>query len=141
MNSERFERHCEHGSRPLVINVEQAACENENFRMELWTGKCLQMTLMCIPVQGEIGWEVHEDTDQYLRVEQGMGMATFGECKINISSKCKVECNDGIFVPAGTWHNIINIGKVPLKISSVYAPPHHPKGTIQKTKADAERME
>ena len=45
----------------------------------------------------------------------------------------------GYFVPAGTWHNVMNTGRTPLKVSAIYAPPHHLAGTIHRTKADAER--
>ena len=145
MGFEYFERNgggcgcCGYEAKPYADNIEQAACRNQSFRTELWTGQYLQMTLMCIPVRGEIGLEVHEDTDQYIRLEQGMAAAFFGECRNNLDSKIELRCGDAIFVPAGTWHNIINIGNMPLKISSVYAPPHHPRGTVHQTKADADR--
>ena len=42
-----------------------------------------------------------------------------------------------IIIPAGTWHNLINMGNEPLKLYSIYAPPQHPKGTVHKTKADS----
>ena len=48
---------------------------------------------------------------------------------------------DAIFVPAGTWHNVINVGRESLKVSSIYAPPHHRRGTVQPTRLDAKREE
>lgn len=140
MYHESFERYYECDAKPLLVNVEQAACRNQNYRTELWTGKYLQMTLMCIPVNGEIGLEMHEDTDQLIMLEKGTAVVVFGECKNNLYAKHKMIDGDAVFIPAGTWHNVINIGNTELKIASVYAPPHHPRGTVQRTKADADRM-
>lgn len=129
------------GPMPSVGNVRQMAADNSNFRTAIWTGSHLQMTLMCIPPCGEIGLEVHEDTDQLIRVEQGMAEVRMG------SSQCRQEfwrelyVGDVAFIPAGTWHNVINAGCCPLRVSSVYAPPNHPWGTIHRTKADAKREE
>lgn len=126
------------GSQPCVINVAGKAVQNKNFRTALWTGSFAQMTLMCIPVCSDIGMEIHEDTDQFIRIEQGMAMVKMGECKNQLDYQTKACVGDIIFVPAGTWHNVINMGRIPLKVSSVYAPPHHPAGTVQYTKEDSE---
>lgn len=96
------------------------------------------MTLMCIPACSDISLEIHEDTDQLIRIEQGMAMVKMGDCEKDLDFQKKVYKGDSIFVPAGTWHNVINIGRSPLKLSSVYAPPHHPVGTIHRTKEEAE---
>ncbi len=129
------------GGNPYVADIKGMACQNTNFRTAVWTGCHLQMTLMCIPVGGEIGLEIHPDTDQFIRVEQGTAIVKMGRCK-NGSTFCRNMCEgDGVFVPAETWHNIINAGKEPLKVSTIYAPPHHPKGTVHRTKADAEKAE
>ena len=53
----------------------------------------------------------------------------------------RADANYAIIIPAGTWHNIKNIGNRPLKVYSIYAPPQHPFGTVHKTKQDAERAE
>ena len=87
----------------------------------------------------DIGLEVHEDTDQVIRIEEGLAMAVMGHCRNEMCFQRNLCIGDTVFVPAGTWHNIINIGKMPLKVSTVYAPPHHPAGTIHRTKADAEK--
>lgn len=121
---------------PYVTNVMQKATENQNFREVLWTGAYAQMTLMSIPVCSDIGTEIHRDTDQMLRIEQGNALVKMGEyeCLLDFSKElCK---GDVIFVPAGTWHNVINIGRCPLKLSSVYAPPHHPAGGSWATKQE-----
>lgn len=126
------------GSDPYVTNVEQMALENENFRTAIWTGENMQMTLMCIPLCGEVGLEIHEDTDQFLRVEQGCAIVKMGECKCRQDFRQHIHKGDVVFVPAGTWHNIINIGRGTLKLSAIYAPPNHPWGTLEQTKEEAE---
>lgn len=129
----------DHGANPFVGDVAQMAAQNTNFRTAIWTGCHLQMTLMCIPPCGEIGLELHPDTDQFIRVEQGKAVAKMGECKNRLCFTQKLECGDVVFVPAGTWHNVINTDDSALKLSTIYAPPNHPKGTIHRTKEEAEK--
>ena len=129
------------GPAPFITNVTLAARENTAFRTALWTGEKLQITLMSIPVRGEIGFEMHADVDQYIRIEEGRGLVVIGSGGAIPSMRQSVGRNDAVFVPAGTWHNVVNTGFRPLKLSSVYAPPNHPRGTVQQTKADAEKAE
>ena len=131
----------DHGGEPYVVNINRATKANNNYRTTLWTGKHLQLTLMSIRVGGEIGLEVHSDTDQFLRIEQGFGLVKMGKDKHSLTYQKRVCPGTAIFVPAGTWHNLINIGNVPIKLYSIYAPPNHPKGTVQKTKAIADAEE
>ena len=93
---------------------------------------------MSIPKDGEIGVEVHKDTDQFLRIESGKGIVKMGSCRDKMNFHKYIGAGDAVFVPAGTWHNIINTGDSPIKIYSIYAPPKHPHGTIHKTKEIAE---
>lgn len=127
----------DYGAEPFVMNMEEATIGNDTFRTALWTGMHLQLTLMSIPVGESIGLEVHPDTDQFLRIEQGDGLAQMGINKNNLNFQRRVYDNSAIIVPAGTWHNLINIGNIPLKLYSIYAPPKHPKGTVHLAKADA----
>lgn len=129
------------GPNSYVINIEQTAMQNQNFRTAVWTGCHLQMTVMCIPPCGEIGLEIHPDTDQLIRVEQGTAAVKIGECKNQPDFQQNICKGDAVFIPAGTWHNIVNTGRNVLKVSSVYAPPNHRRGTVHPTKADAEREE
>lgn len=122
---------------PLIANVPDESCKNANFRREFWTGKNSQMTLMSIPVCSDIGLEIHEDTDQIIRIEQGYAMIKMGECERQLDYQTRVSKGDTLFVPAGIWHNIINMGSGPLKLSSIYSPPHHPVNTVQRTKEDS----
>ena len=129
------------GSVPDTLNLEQAARQNHNFRSTLWTGNHLQLTVMCIPFCGEIGLELHPDTDQLIRIENGQASVRTGESKEQLSFQRCLHAGDVILIPRGTWHNVVNIGDCMLKLSSIYAPPQHPRGTIHRTKADAERDE
>ncbi|KYD22164.1 hypothetical protein B4109_0179 [Geobacillus stearothermophilus] len=127
----------DYGGKPFVVNIERAAEQNQNFRTALWTGKHLQVTLMSIEVGGDIGLEVHPNVDQFIRIEQGQGLVQMGERKDRLDFERIVSEDDAIMIPAGTWHNVTNIGHVPLKLYSIYAPPEHPFGTVHRTKAEA----
>ena len=93
---------------------------------------------MSIPKDGEIGVESHNCTDQFLRVESGRGIVKMGSCRNKMNFHKYIGAGDAVFVPAGTWHNIINIGDCPIKLYSIYAPPKHPHGTVHKTQEIAE---
>ncbi|MEA4898632.1 cupin domain-containing protein [Bacillota bacterium Meth-B3] len=93
---------------------------------------------MCIPPCGEIGLEMHPDLDQFLRLEQGRGRVMMGSTQTSLNYQRDVSENFAIFIPAGTWHNLVNTGDEPIKLYSIYAPVQHPAGTIQCTKADSD---
>jgi mannose-6-phosphate isomerase-like protein (cupin superfamily) len=120
------------------VDIEEATLQNRNFRTALWTGNHLQLTLMSIGVGDDIGLEMHPDVDQFIRVEQGEGVALMGDSMENLSFRQNVSDDDVILIPAGTWHNIINTGNEPMKVYSIYAPPEHPHGTVHVTKEEAE---
>lgn len=131
----------DYGPQPFAVNIASATGRNTNYRTALWTGEYLQVTLMSIPAGGDIGLEMHPDTDQFLRVEQGWGDVRMGPAQGNLPFRKKVSAGDAVMVPAGAWHNVVNVGNVPLKLYSIYAPPHHPAGTVHRTKADAQAAE
>ncbi len=126
----------DHGPKPYVVDIEEATLENENFRTTLWTGKHIQMTVMSIPVGGDVGLEIHKHEDQFLRVEQGRALVRMGPKENEVTFEEEVGDDWVIMVPVGVWHNIINIGDEPLKLYSVYGPPHHEYNTVHKTQAD-----
>lgn len=130
----------DHGKEPYVVDISQATLGNKNYRTTLWTGAHLQLTLMTIPPGGDVGLEVHPDTDQFFRIEEGQCIVQMGPARNNLNFRQVAFDDYGIFVPAGTWHNLTNVGTVPLKVYSVYAPPHHPPGTVHATKAIADMM-
>ena len=128
----------DYGCEPMIFNIDHATNMNENFRTALWTGRNMQLTLMSIPVCGDIGVEMHSDVDQFIRIESGMAKVYMGNCLGGLREMACVDGNYAIIIPAGTWHNIVNVGKCPLKLYSLYAPPNHPYGTVHQTKKDAE---
>lgn len=127
----------DYGPKPFVVNINTATKQNRTFRTALWTGKHLQLTLMSIGVGEDIGLEIHPNVDQFLRVEQGTGIVRMGQDKDHLTYEQPIADDSAIFVPAGTWHNVINTGNIPLKLYSIYAPPNHPFGTVHQTKAEA----
>lgn len=131
----------DYGKDPFVINIEEATLANENYRLALWTGTDLQVTLMTIVVGGDIGAEVHEENDQFLRVEQGHGRVVMGTDADNITFEKEVGPEDVILIPKGTFHNLINTGDIPVKLYSIYGPAHHAHGTIHETKEIADEAE
>ena len=96
---------------------------------------------MCIPVGGEVGLEFHKDVEQLLQIESGIAHVYMGKTKQSVECFGLADNNSLIVVPTKTWHNIINVGRMPLKLYSVYAPPEHPFGTIHKTKLDSDLKE
>lgn len=131
----------DYGPEPLVLNIDDYTLNNTNFRTTLWTGANLQVTLMSIPVNGEVGLELHNDLDQFLRIEEGVAEVFMGDTENELTYQRKAEEDDAIFVPAGKWHNIINKGDKPLKLYSIYAPQEHPHGTIHIDKAASDADE
>ena len=122
------------GPTPSTINIEKRTEDNPNYRTTLWTGNNLQLTLMSIPVGESIGLEVHPNIDQFIKLEEGHGLVELGPTKNELSFKKEINSNYAVLIPAGTYHNITNIGNEPLKLYSIYAPVNHPKGTINITK-------
>lgn len=114
-----------------VQNIEDLAINNENFRQVLYTAKFSQLVLMALKPKEEIGAEVHK-LDQFFRVEEGSGEAVLDGVSSAISA------GFAVVVPAGTRHNIINTGRVPLKLYTLYSPPNHRDGVIHYTRGDAE---
>ena len=128
----------DYGREAFVFNIRHATEMNKNFRTTLWTGRDMQLTLMSIPVGSDIGIEMHDDVDQFIRIESGKAKVYMGSCRNDLKEIGCVNGNYAIIIPAGTWHNIVNTGSRPLKLYSLYAPPKHPFGTVHRTKADAE---
>jgi mannose-6-phosphate isomerase-like protein (cupin superfamily) len=122
-------------------NIDDATTANTTFRTVLFTGKAMQLTVMSIEPGGEIGLEMHESTDQFLRVESGSARVVMGSSKDKLDEIHELEDDWAVIVPAGTWHNVINTGKEPLKLYSIYAPPEHPRDTVHATKADSDAAE
>ena len=120
----------------FVSNIEKDTLENSNFRKVLYTSKHSQLVLMALKPNEEIGMEMHDNVDQFFRIEKGTGNV--------IIDGVEHELSDGtaIVIPAGTNHNVINTSTTDeLKLYTVYSPANHKDGTIHVTKAEAEANE
>ena len=124
-----------------VGDIERRTIDNETFRTVLFTGAHTQLTVMSLRPGEEIGREVHEHLDQFLRVEQGRGRLELGRTADEIEEAHDVADDWAMIIPAGTWHNVVNVGDGALKLYSLYSPPEHPDGTVHQTKAEADAAE
>lgn len=124
------------GEEPAVWDIEEMTKKNRNYRTTIWTGKYMQITLMSIEPGENIGLELHEDTEQFIRIEEGEGIIQMGDSQDNLNFRRNVSADDAFIVPSGVWHDLVNTGREPIKLYSIYAPPHHLKGTIDKTKPE-----
>jgi mannose-6-phosphate isomerase-like protein (cupin superfamily) len=131
----------DNGPGPNAFNIEAATRDNDNYRIVAWTGRHLQVTLMSIPVGESVGLEAHPGTDQFLRLEAGRGKVVMGPAEDQLDFEQEVSDGSSIQVPAGTWHDVINVGDEPMRLYAVYAPSHHAAGIVQATSADAEKDE
>jgi mannose-6-phosphate isomerase-like protein (cupin superfamily) len=114
------------------VNLEEKTIQNQNFREVLYTAPLTQLVVMSIAPGDDIGLETHDDHDQFIRVEKGIGQAIIGETTYDLA--------DGIaiVIPAGQKHNVINTSSSEaLQLYTVYAPAEHPEGKIHPTKEDA----
>lgn len=115
--------------------IATVAEQSTDFRRVLWTGRHAQLVIMTIPPGGEIGEEIHEDTDQILTLVSGTGEAVVADETQQIAQ------GDLVAVPAGTWHNFRNTGVNPLVLYTVYSPPEHADGIVHATKEEADAAE
>lgn len=115
----------------FIQDIEATAVANTAFRQVLYTAKHCQLVVMSLKPGEDIGLEVHQ-LDQFFRVEEGTGEAVLD------GARTAIQAGYGVIVPAGTHHNIINTGDIPLKLYTLYAPPNHRDGVVHQTRADAE---
>ena len=122
------------GNEPIVFDIRKEAFMTPDFRTALWTGGNLQLTVMTIPKGEEIGVEMHESLDQLIGVISGAGEVSFGNRENYLAPPIPLDAHSVVLVPAGTYHNVKNVGNTPLKLYSVYAPRAHKFGTVEKSK-------
>lgn len=116
-----------------VVPIEKTTLENADFRRVLFTGPHSQLVVMSLDPGEEIGEELHADVDQFFRVEEGDAWFVFAGREEHL-----VKGGDAVVVPAGTQHNVINASATrPLKLYTIYTPPQHAEGTVQRTRAEA----
>ncbi len=112
-----------------IVNIEKETLENTDYRRVLYTSNYSQLVLMCVKPKEEIGEEVH-GLDQFIRIEQG-------EAEVILNGeKHSLKADDAVVIPAGTLHNVVNVGNIDLKLYTIYSPPEHKDGTVHKTKQD-----
>jgi mannose-6-phosphate isomerase-like protein (cupin superfamily) len=119
----------------IHYTIATEAEKSPDFRRVLWTGEHSQLVIMTIPPGGEIGEEVHPDTDQILTFVSGSGKAIVSGAEKNVAQ------GDLVVVPAGLKHNFLNTGVNPLILYTVYGPAEHADGAVHKTKEEADRLE
>lgn len=115
----------------FIENIEKLANENSDYRRVIHTTNYTQLVVMSLLPGVEIGNEIH-GLDQFIRVERGKAKVVLN----NGETEYDMEAEWAVIVPAGTYHNIINIGDTELKLTTLYSPPDHLKNTVQRTKAD-----
>lgn len=126
------------GPQPHSFDIEGATTANSSYRSVAWSGRFMQLTLMSIPVGGDIGLEAHPQTDQFLRLDAGRGVVQMGVAKDQLTFEREVSNGWCVLVPAGTWHNITNTGTTPMQVYAIYAPAHHAPNNVQATQLAAE---
>jgi mannose-6-phosphate isomerase-like protein (cupin superfamily) len=115
----------------FVSDIEELTEANSDFRHVLYTGKHLQLVLMSLLPGDDIGEEVHDNRDQFFRIEKGKGEVVID------GKRTKIKSDDAVVVPAGARHNIVNTGDKPLRLYTLYGPPNHRDGFAAATKAQA----
>ncbi|SMY09117.1 cupin domain-containing protein [Flavimaricola marinus] len=115
-----------------IADIAERAENNTSYRHVLYSGTKLQLVLMSLAPSEDIGGEIHHDTDQFFCIQAGKGRIVID------GVPHKLEPGDGVVVPAGAHHNVICTGHEPLKLYTIYGPPHHKDHLVQKTKAEAE---
>ncbi|MCA9352190.1 cupin domain-containing protein [Patescibacteria group bacterium] len=118
--------------RGFIANIEEKTLANDNFRQVLYTGEHLQLVVMNLAPGEDIGKEVHENNDQFIRIESGTGVAYIDGVETPVAD------DFAIVIPASAEHNVTNTGDIPMKLYTVYGPAEHRNGVIHMTKADAE---
>ncbi len=129
------------GRQPWVLDIERETIENLNYREAKWTGEYLQMVFMSLKPGEVIDLEVHEDHDQFIRIEQGEAHVRMGETRESLLYDEMVYDDWAVFIPAGYWHQVRNTGDTDLKLYTIYAPSEHPSGIIHETYEDTEGYE
>lgn len=124
-----------------VGDIHKSAEENPYFRQVVYTGEKMQLVVMTLPPGGDIGLEVHEHVEQFIRVESGRATVTLGPTEHEVTEAYDVAAGWAVVVPPGTWHNVVNEGALDLCLSTIYGPPQHADGTVHRTKADATAAE
>ena len=115
-----------------IANIEEKTLNNDFFRQVLFTGPKSQLVVMALQPGEDIGAEIHEEHDQFIRIESGSGKVILD------GEETKVGDDYAVVIPAGAEHNLINTGTETMKLYTIYSPPEHADGTVHKTRKKAE---
>ncbi|MGM1054826.1 MAG: cupin domain-containing protein [Bacteroidota bacterium] len=126
------------GKKPWITDIEKATMENKDYRKAVWTGEYMQLVLMSLEPGEEIKLELHSGNDQFIRIESGVARVLMGKEKDNLSFDKTIGDDWIMMIPAGYWHNIINVGQETLKVYTLYGLPVHEAGTVHETHEEAE---
>jgi mannose-6-phosphate isomerase-like protein (cupin superfamily) len=112
-------------SNHLAIDIEASTIKNDDYRLVIYTGK-FQLVLMSLKPGEDIPWEHHDESDQFIRVEAGLGQVEL-MMGTGVASIRGYELKDGtaVVIPAGTNHHIFNTGDEDLKLYTIYSSPEH----------------
>ena len=114
-----------------VVDTKRVAKQNDYFRRVLFTTDRTQLVVMSLEPGEAIGMEMH-DGDQVLYIVAGDGLAVVDDAEYEIGK------GSVVFVPAGVMHNVTSGEDEPLKLFTVYAPPQHAAGAVQRRKGDGD---
>lgn len=140
-STQMYGDHGDQGKQPWVFDIRTLTKENENYRDTRWTGEFFQMVLMSLEPGEVIDLEVHNNHDQFFRVEAGTARILMGETEDNLDFEATATSGYGIMIPAGYWHKVENAGDDALKLYTFYAPPEHPADTVHQRYEDTEGYE
>ena len=124
---------------PFALDIEKGTMENDNYREVSWTGEHMQLVFMSIAPGKQIDLEIHNELDQFIRVEQGQAQVLLGEDKNDLNIEKNAEGDWAVLIPAGYWHVVKNTGETPLKLYVLYSPPSHPEGTVNQNYKEAQK--
>lgn len=130
MLREGFDKIAKKDTDHYFVHMEDVTIKNDKFREVLYTTPQLQLVLMSLKPNEDVGEETHKYVTQFIRFEKGEGRVIMNDSEFDITD------GDAIIVPAGTKHNITNIGKDTLKFYTIYSPPNHPEDTDEPKKSD-----
>lgn len=116
----------------FVDNIEDRTKENNSFRKVLFTGKHMQLVVMTLQPGEDIGEEIHDNVDQFFRIEMGSARVIID------GQEHELDEDMVAIVPAGALHNVINTSDSEiLQLYTIYAPANHPEGTEHVTREEA----
>jgi mannose-6-phosphate isomerase-like protein (cupin superfamily) len=117
-----------------VTDLGRDTIANDLFFTTRWTSKNMQIPLMSVPVGSDIGIDMHQNSDKIFYIVRGNAFVVMGNCQECLTMQVQAYEGYAITVPARTWHNVINIGQIDLKMFAVFAPALYSSNAVYETK-------